>query len=104
MTGQADLVSAVTGLIGLAATEEQRLLALAPAGETGDSGCWAALAVVAHNTEFRAQQVHRLRAILTGRVPDEFEEIDHTSLAVYQRYAGSRRKRSAPVAGEPRAN
>jgi hypothetical protein len=87
MTDTADLVSAVTGLIGFAATEEQRLLAVAPSAETGDSRCWAALPVVAHNTEFRAQQLHRLRAILAGRAPDEFEEIDHTSASVYESYA-----------------
>ncbi len=86
-----ELVSAITGLIGLAATEEQRLLAEAPAGEAGDPASWAALPVVAHNTEFRAQQVHRLRAILAGRVPEEFAEIDHTAPEVYQRYAARER-------------
>lgn len=104
MTGTNDLVSAITGLIGLAATEEQRLLAETAAGEAGDAACWAAWPVVAHNTEFRAQQVHRLRAILAGQVPDEFAEIDHAAPEVYQCYAaqepGQVRAASWRTAGE----
>lgn len=88
MTGRDDLVGSITGLIGFAAAEEQRLLAAAPAGETGDAARWAALPVVAHNTQFRAQQVDRLRAITAGRVPGEFAEIDHRSAEVYLSYAG----------------
>ncbi|MGI9009222.1 MAG: TPR end-of-group domain-containing protein [Streptosporangiaceae bacterium] len=104
MTGGRDLVSALTGLIGFAAAEEQRLLAVAPAGETGDPGRWAAVPLVAHNTEFRAQQVHRLHAIQAGREPGEFAEIDHRSAEVYQGYASQDAGQAGPdswrVAGE----
>ncbi|HEX9066860.1 MAG TPA: hypothetical protein VF843_17245 [Streptosporangiaceae bacterium] len=104
MTGPGDLVSAITGLIGFAAVEEQRLLAEAPPAEAGSPDRWTALPVVAHNTEFRAQQVHRLQAILAGQVPDEFAEIDHGSPAVYRRYAeqdpAQVRDRSWHTAGE----
>lgn len=83
----AGLASAITGLLGFAATEEQVLLAAGPAGEAGTARCWAAAPLVAHNTEFKAQQVHRLAAIAAGRVPGEFAEVDHASAEVYQGYA-----------------
>lgn len=104
MTGQADLVSAVTGLIGFAAAEEQRLLAVAPAGEEGDPACWAALPVVAHNSEFRAQQVHRLRAILAGgclrRSRRSTTRRPRSTSATRRRNPG----RHALIAGAPRAS
>lgn len=87
MTAGTTLRSAVIGLLGLAATEERMLLAAVPDGEPGSPKCWAALPVLAHNTEFRQQQVQRLRAIALGQVPPDFAEIDHRSAAVYQGYA-----------------
>jgi hypothetical protein len=87
MTGTRDVRSAVIGLIGFAAAEEQVLLAASPAGEAGSASDWAAVPIVAHNTEFRAQQVERLRAIASGREPEEFAEIDHSSDPLYQSYA-----------------
>ena len=39
--------------------------------------------MVAHNTEFRRQQVQRLRAIRCGQAPPEFAEVDHASAALY---------------------
>jgi hypothetical protein len=83
-----DLPSAIAGLLGFAAAEEQVLLAATPPGEAGNARNWAAVPLVAHNTEFKAQQVHRLQAIARGRVPDEFAEVDHASDEVYARYAG----------------
>ena len=90
MTGAPQLKSAIIGLLGFAATEEQVLLAAIPAAETGSPESWAALPVVAHNTEFKAQQSHRLQAIAHGGVPDDFAEVDHASEQVYLRYATQR--------------
>jgi hypothetical protein len=93
MTGEADarrLKSAITGLVGFAAAEEQVLLTAASPDAEGSARQWAALPVVAHNTEFKAQQVERLLAIRQGRVPEEFAEVDHTSAESYARYASRR--------------
>jgi hypothetical protein len=86
MTTTAQLRAVITGLIGLAATEEEMLLASAPGEEQGSPDCWAALPVVAHNAEFRQQQVIRLQATGRGQTPPEFAEIDHRSPQTYQRY------------------
>jgi len=94
----------ITGLVGLAATEELMLLALAPAGEPGTERCWAALPVIAHNAEFKDQQVQRLRAVASGDTPRDFGEIDHSSAEVYSGYAalpaGEVAARCAQVSGE----
>jgi hypothetical protein len=79
----ASLRRAIAGLIGLAAAEEQRLAATADPAEPGSAQCWAALPVIAHNTEFRLQQVTRLRAIRAAETPPEFAEADHGSAAPY---------------------
>lgn len=67
MTGDEGLRAAVTALIGLAAAAEQELLA----EPRPDAGCgaehWAAAPTIAHNTDFRRQQVQRLRAIRCGQ-------------------------------------
>jgi hypothetical protein len=83
MTDVPALRSAIAGLIGFAAGEEQVLLAAAPQAEAGDPSCWAALPLIAHNTEFRRQQVQRLRAIRSGQAPPEFAEVDHGSADLY---------------------
>jgi hypothetical protein len=54
---------------------------------------------IAHNAEFKAQQAERIAAVLAGRVPPAFGEIDHTSADVYGRYAAGP---AAVVAGESR--
>jgi hypothetical protein len=82
-----DLRAAIIGLLGFAAAEERTLLAVSADGEAGDAGCWAAAPLVAHNTEFKHQQVRRLDAILAGQVPPDFGEIDHASDVVYRGYA-----------------
>lgn len=84
MTG---LRAPIIGLIGFAAAEEQMLLAESPAGEAGGPERWAAAPLVAHNTEFKHQQVQRLEAIRAGQDPPQFSEIDHTSAEVYRGYA-----------------
>jgi hypothetical protein len=77
----------VIGLIGFAAAEEQMLLAAAGAGDDrGSPQRWAAVPLVAHNNEFRQQQVRRLAAIRDGQAPPAFAEIDHSSADVYRGY------------------
>lgn len=95
MTDLRHVKGAITGLIGFAATEEQILLATTPPGENGNPQNWAALPVVAHNTEFKAQQVRRLSAIRRSQDPPEFAEVNHTDADVYQSYAGGVRERVA---------
>jgi hypothetical protein len=85
MTGASDLRGAIIGLLGFAAAEEQILLATAPAGQDGSPQCWAARPLVAHNTEFKHQQVQRLQAIQAGRTPPDFPDVDHSSADLYQR-------------------
>lgn len=80
------LRAAIIGLIGLAATEEQMVLASSPDREPGSPGCWAALPLVAHNAEFRQQQVIRLQAVRDGQTPPDFADIDHRAQRTYQRY------------------
>jgi len=98
MTGPPEagqLRSAIAGLLGYAAAEEQVLLAVCQPGEPGTPLNWAAAPVVAHNTEFKAQQAHRLQAIALCRLPQEFADIDHTSEHVYLGYAAQRTDRVA---------
>ena len=95
MTDLLQLKGAITGLIGFAATEEQILLATTPPGENGNPKNWAALPVVAHNTEFKAQQVDRLSSIRHRHDPPEFAEIDHTDADVYRSYAAAALERVA---------
>src|SRR5258708_1352934 len=87
MTSARRLKSAINGLVGFAATEEQVLIAGSPPDEAGSPQNWAALPVVAHNTEFKAQQVQRLLAISLRRVPQDFAEVNHASSEVYLGYA-----------------
>jgi tetratricopeptide (TPR) repeat protein len=89
MTTATQLRAAVIGLIGLAATEEEMLLA--STGDRGDGSPdrWAALPLIAHNAEFRQQQVTRLQAIRHGQAPPVFTEVDHRSPQIYQRYCAA---------------
>jgi hypothetical protein len=86
MTDIGQLRIAINGLIGFTAMEEAMLLAAVPAGsaEPGSPECWAAIPLVAHNTEFKRQQVLRLDAIGRGETPPEFTEIDHRSDSIYR--------------------
>ena len=90
MTGSAGLRGAIGGLVAFAAEEEAVLLAAAAPGAAAADGPdhWAAPAAIAHNTEFKHQQVQRLQAVLSGTTPPAFGDIDHASAQVYQRYAG----------------
>jgi hypothetical protein len=95
-----ELRRSVAGLLGFAAVAEEALLfstrfgggssgAGGSSGGGGSSGAggpggWGAAAVVAHNNHFKDQQVERLRAVLAGREPPSFGEIDHSS--AYREY------------------
>jgi hypothetical protein len=79
MTSGTALRAAVTGLIMQAAAEEEMLLSSAPREEQGGPDHWAAIPVIAHNSEFRQQQVIRLEAVRAGTTPPGFPEIDHQS-------------------------
>jgi hypothetical protein len=86
-TGVPGIRGCVIGLIGFAAAEEQMLLAAVGAGDDpGGPRRWAAVPLVAHNNEFRQQQVRRLLAIRDGQAPPAFAEIDHASAEVYRGY------------------
>src|SRR5690242_4085754 len=63
------LRTAVTGLIMQAAAEEEMLLASAPRQEQDGPDRWAAIPVIAHNSQFRQQQVIRLDAVRAGGCP-----------------------------------
>jgi hypothetical protein len=92
MSDIAQLRTSIVGLVGLAALEEELLLAAtatAAAGGVAEAGgptCWAAVPLVAHNAEFKQQQVQRLDAIRRGEAPPAFAEIDHKADDVYSRY------------------
>jgi hypothetical protein len=80
------LRSAIIGLIGFAALEEELLLADSATGEaeSGSPLRWAAVPLVVHNSKFRRQQVERLEAIQQNEEPRTFAEIDHTSEETYR--------------------
>jgi tetratricopeptide (TPR) repeat protein len=85
-----DLRGALAGLIDFAAGEEEALLELVAAAgpeEDGSPQRWAAAPLVAHNTEFKQQQLQRLDAIGNGETPPVFAEINHGSEAVYRHYS-----------------
>jgi hypothetical protein len=93
VSSTADLRRSVTGLLSFAAAEEEGLLAAVRFCGAGDAsggddgpGNWGAVPVVAHNNHFKDQQAERLRAVLAGRVPPAFGEIDHSSASVYGEY------------------
>jgi hypothetical protein len=89
MTDCTQLRAAICGLVAFAAEAEAILLAVAaPDGTPGDGpDQWTAPAAVAHNTEFKHQQLQRLQAVLSGTTPPAFGDIDHSSAPVYRRYA-----------------
>jgi hypothetical protein len=97
-----ELRTALVGLVGIAALEDELLLAatrVSDTPETGSPESWAATPLVAHNTEFKRQQVLRLRAIRDGKTPPAFADFDHRSPAIYERYA---RRSTAQVVNEQR--
>jgi hypothetical protein len=88
MTDMLQLRTAITGLVSFTAAEEEMLLASVPctAPDQGNPESWAAAPLIAHNTEFKRQQVERLDALRRGQTPPAFAEIDHRSAVVYLSY------------------
>ena len=87
MTGIPQVRSAVVGLLCLARAEEELLLtASQELADPGSPDNWAAVPLLAHNTEFKSQQAQRLAAVQRGEVPPDFPQIDHLSGDVYRRY------------------
>jgi hypothetical protein len=87
MTDTGQLREAITGLLGLALTEEEILLGRYRDGG-GSAANWATVPLVGHNTDFKDQQVQRVRAMRSGVAPPVFAEIDHRSPEVYAALAG----------------
>lgn len=88
----ADLRDAVTALVRLVAgAEEGALLGQLPVEREsqGSPDAWSLSALVAHNTEFKAQQVARLKAARDRLVPPSFGEVDHASADVYRGFASA---------------
>ena len=88
MTDTRALKTAVVGLIRRAAMEDELLL-LSTAGrdDVGDAQRWAPAPTVAHNTQFKREQVARLEAVLRHETPPEFAAVDHASEATYRAFA-----------------
>jgi hypothetical protein len=88
MTDARTLKAAIVGMIRLAAMEDELLL-LSTSGhdDVGDAHHWAPVPTVAHNTQFKREQVSRLEAVLRREMPPEFAAVDHTSDATYRAFA-----------------
>jgi hypothetical protein len=88
MTETQALRTAIVGLLRCAATEDELLLiSTADSDADGSAELWAAVPTVAHNTEFKRQQVTRLEAVLHNQTPPQFPEIEHWSEHAYSAYA-----------------
>jgi hypothetical protein len=88
MTDTQMLRSAIVGLVRCAALEDELLLAsTSHCDGIGSAERWGQVPTVAHNTEFKRQQVIRLEAVLHRQVPPNFAEIDHRSEEAYRVYA-----------------
>lgn len=88
MESTASIRLAIMGLAAFAAMEEELLLEGARHSPShGSPDNWAAVPIVVHNTEFKSQQVTRLRAVAAGETPPAFGEVDHRSTATYAGYS-----------------
>jgi hypothetical protein len=88
MTDTRALRTAIVGLIRRAAIEDELLLiATSDRDDLGDAQRWAPVPIVAHNTQFKRDQITRLESILRQEAPPEFAMVDHTSDATYRAFA-----------------
>jgi hypothetical protein len=89
MMSSMKLRGTITGLISFVASEEEMLLQYTERSRAteGSPEVWAAVPLVAHNTEFKRQQVCRLEAVARGTIPTTFKEVDHRSHEVYEQYS-----------------
>jgi hypothetical protein len=87
MTDTRTLKTAMVGLIRRAAIEDELLL-ISTSGhdDAGDAQRWAPAPTVAHNTQFKREQVARLEAILRHETPPDFAAVDHASEATYRAF------------------
>lgn len=82
------LRTAIVGLIRCAATEDEMLLATtSDQHDVGSARRWAPVPTVAHNTQFKREQVVRLEAVLHHDEPPESAVIDHASEPTYRAFA-----------------
>jgi hypothetical protein len=82
------LRTAIVGLIRCAATEDEMLLvSTSDNHEIGSAERWAAAPTIAHNTQFKREQVARLEAVLHHEDPPEFAAIDHASERTYRDFS-----------------
>lgn len=82
------LKTAIVGLIRCAATEDEMLLvSTSDSHNVGSAQRWAPVPTVAHNTQFKREQVTRLEAVLHDEEPPESPAIDHTSEQSYRAFA-----------------
>ncbi|MGD0194902.1 MAG: hypothetical protein ABSC35_08595, partial [Candidatus Dormibacteria bacterium] len=88
MNDKQPLKTAMVGLIRRAAMEDELLL-ISTSGHdhVGDAQHWAPAPTVAHNTQFKREQVARLEAVLRRETPPEFAAVDHASEATYGAFA-----------------
>jgi len=88
MTETQALRTAIVGLLRCAAMEDELLLVSTSDRDwPGSAERWAPVPTVAHNTEFKRQQVIRLEAVLHHQMPPGFTEIDHRCERTYRAYA-----------------
>jgi hypothetical protein len=88
MTETQTLKTAIVGLIRRAAMEDELLLiSTSGSDDGGDAKRWAPAPIVAHNAQFKREQVTRLEAVLHGETPPEFAAVDHTSEVTYRAFA-----------------
>jgi hypothetical protein len=100
MTDTRALKTAIVGLLRCAATDDETLLiSTADEGDAGSAQHWAPVPTIAHNTQFKREQITRLEAVLDGATPPDFAVIDHADERTYRRFAGLSR---ALVAEESR--
>ena len=84
------LRAGILELLALMRAEERHFEAGLPAAERSEEGTaerWAARAVLAHVTDFKREQVVRLRAAADGSEPPPFPAVEHRDPAVYADYA-----------------
>jgi hypothetical protein len=79
--------------------DELLLISAVDRDDAGSAQRWAALPTVAHNAQFKREQVIRLEAVLHHETPPTFTAIDHTSETTYRAFAEMSR---AVVAEESR--
>ncbi len=100
MSDTQELRAAIVGLIRCAATEDEMLLiSRSDNHDVGSAERWAPVPTVAHNTQFKREQVIRLEAVLHDEEPPESPAFDHTSEPTYRAFA---ELSSAVVAEESR--